>query len=66
MGAIVDKGGDQLAVHQDLADILRSQPPITDVLIPVAAGSITAGSYFGVMAGAVLGMWPPFSPVPLV
>ena len=65
-GAIVNKGGDRLAIHQDLADILRSQPPITGILIPVAAVSVLASSYFGVMAGAVLGMWPPFTPVPPV
>ena len=66
VGAIVDKGGDRLAVHQDLANILQSQPPITGVLVPVAAGSVPAGSYFGVTAGVVLGMWPPFAPVPPV
>ena len=65
-GAIVDKGSDRLGVHQDLANILRSQPPITGVLIPVAAGSVPAGSYFGVMAGVVLGTWPPFAPAPPV
>ena len=65
-GAIVDKGGDWLAVHQDLANILWSQPPIMGVLVPVAAGSVLAGSYFGVMAGAVLGTWPPFTPAPPV
>ena len=65
-GVIVDKGSNRLAVHQDLANILRSQPPITGVLIPVAAGSVPAGSYFGVTAGVVLGMWPPFAPVPPV
>ena len=65
-GAIVDKGGDRLAVHQDLANIFQSQPPIVGVLIPVAAGSVLAGSYFGVTAGVVLGMWPPFAPAPPV
>ena len=65
-GAIVDKGGDQLAVHQDLANILRSQPPIADILVPVAAGSVPASSYFGVTAGAVWGTWPPFTPAPPV
>ena len=65
-GTIVDKGGDWLAIHQDLANILQSQPPIMGVLIPVAAGSVLAGSYFGVAAGVVLGMWPPFAPVPPV
>ena len=63
-GTIVNKGGDRLAVHQDLANILRSQPPITGILVPVAAGSVLAGSYFGVTAGVVLGMWPPFAPAP--
>ena len=66
VGAIVDKGSDRLAVHQDLANILWSQPPIMGVLIPVAAGSVPAGSYFGVTAGVVLGTWPPFAPVPPV
>ena len=66
VGTIVDKGGDRLAVHQDLANILQSQPPIMGVLIPVAAGSVPAGSYFGVTAGVVLGTWPPFAPAPPV
>ena len=65
-GAIVDKGGYRLAVYQDLANVLRSQPPIAGVLIPVAAGSVLAGSYFGDTAGVVLGMWPSFASVPPV
>ena len=36
------------------------------VLVPVAAGSVLAGSYFGATAGVALGMWPPFTPVPPV
>ena len=45
-GAIVNEGSDQLTIDQDLAYIFRSQPPVSSVLIPVAAGSIPASSYF--------------------
>ena len=45
-GAVINEGSDQLTIHQDLANIFRSQPPVPGILVPVAAGSIPAGSYF--------------------
>ena len=65
-GAIINGGSDQLTIHKDLANIFRSQPPVPGILVPVAAGSIPASSYFWATARVALGTWPPFTPVPMV
>ena len=62
LGIIVNEGSDRLTIDQDLANVFRSQPSVSSVLIPVAAGSILASSYFLAAAGVTLGMWPPFAP----
>ena len=45
-GAVINEGSDRLTIHQDLANIFWSQPPVPGILVPVAAGSIPASSYF--------------------
>ena len=43
-GTIVNKGWDWFTINQSLADVIRSQPPISGVLIPVGTGSIMGGA----------------------
>ena len=62
LGMVINEGSDRLTIHQDLANIFWSQPPVPGVLVPVAAGSIPASSYFWAVAGVALGTRPPFTP----
>ena len=66
LGTIVNGGSDRLTIDQDLANISQSQPSVLGIIIPVAAGSILAGSYIRAAAGVALGTQPPFTPVPPV
>ena len=65
-GTIVNEDSDRLTIDQDLANIFWSQPPVSGVLVPVAAGSIPASSYFWAAARVALVMRPSFTPVPPV
>ena len=60
LGTIIDKGGDQFTINQGLANVFRSQPPVSGIFVPVATGSIMRGSQCWAGAGGALEMWPPF------